>query len=178
MMNSYTAAKLGALLDACVLAKGSYARGAALENLVEYVFLSVPSVKLYARDINDEDNSQEVDLVFTHFYPMSTLPMPDVTIIVECKNEKKRTSAAHIREFGSKLRTRSMNIGILVTFSGLSGRSGRHGHAAIREELQNGVAIIVVTANELAALRAPTHLVGLLTNRLNELRTLRGYRSI
>ena len=177
-MGSYSAAKLRALSDACGLARGSYARGAALEDFVEHVFLSVQSVRLYARDIQDEDGSQEVDLVFTHYHPLSRLPMPDVTIIVECKNEKLRVSAAHVREFGNKLRTRSMNIGILVTSAGLSGRPGRHGHAAIRDELQNGVAIIILTANELAVLQTPDDLVGLLTNRLNELSTFRGYRSI
>jgi hypothetical protein len=178
MMDSYSSAKLSALFDACGSASGSYARGAALEDLVEYAFLPVPGVKLYARDVRDENGSQEVDLVFTHLQSLSSLPMPDVTIIVECKNENKRTSAAHVREFGNKLRTRSMNIGILVTSAGLSGRPGQHGHAAIRDELQNGVAIIVVVARELTALDMPHDLARLLTSRLNELRTLRGYRSI
>lgn len=177
-MNAFSSVTLRTLLDTCTSAKNAPARGAALEDLVEHVFLCVESVKLFARDIKDEDGAQEVDLVFTHFHPMSIIPIPDVTIIVECKNEKIRTSAAHVREFGNKLRTRSMTIGILVTAAGLSGRPGRHGHAAIRDELQNGVAVIVVTASELAALKAPGELIELLTRRLNELRTLRGYRSI
>lgn len=177
-MNHYSSAKLQALLKACWVASTSYARGAALEDLVEYVFLSVTSVKLFARDVQDEDGAQEVDLVFTHLQSVSTLPMPDVTIIVECKNEATRTSAAEVREFGNKLRTRSMPIGVLVTSAGLSGRIGTNGHAAVRDELQNGAAIIVVTANELATLQSSDSLSELLTDRLSELRTLRGYKSI
>jgi hypothetical protein len=177
-MESYQAETLRELSCACEKAKGSYARGAALEDFVEYVFSAVSSVNLYARDVNDESGSQEVDLVFSHHHSLSGIPLPDVTIIVECKNERIKTSAAHVREFGNKLRTRSISIGVLVTYAGLSGSPGRHGHAAIRDELQNGVAIIVVMASELAGLQAPVGLSILLTNRLNELRTFRGYRSI
>lgn len=177
-MNAYLPGKLLALLEACRSAKGRHARGSTLEDLVEQIFVYVPSVKIYARDIRDESGAQEIDLVFTHLQHLSRLPIPDVTVIVECKNEARRTSAAEVREFGNKLRTRSMTIGVLVTFSGLSGRPGKHGHSAIRDELQNGVSIIVVTADELANLGGPDDLAELLTARLNELRTLRGYQSI
>src|SRR5262245_31612979 len=169
MMDGYSVAKLSRLSYACATASGSYARGSALEDLVEYVFSLIPSVKLYDRDIKDESGSQEVDLVFSHFHHISRLPMPDVTIIIECKNEADRTSAAQVREFGNKLRTRSMNSGVLVTSAGVSGNPGKHGHAAIRDELQNGVAIIVVTTSELVRLNKPSDLAALLTARLNEL---------
>jgi hypothetical protein len=179
MMDNYPSATLQRLLAACEKSKGaSHELGAALEDLVEYVFSIVPSVSLYARDVKDESGAQEVDLVFSHLHPLSGIPIPDVTIIVECKNEAAKLSAAHVREFGNKLRTRSMGIGVLVSRTGLSGRPGRHGHSAIRDELQGGVAIIVVTAYELAGLCDSTGLSALLTRRLNELRTFRGYRSI
>lgn len=178
MMDTYSIDELGDLFLACDAAKGSHARGAALENLVEYVFLSVPSVALYARDVKDENGAQEVDLVFSHYHHLSGIPVLDVTIIIECKNEKRRTSAAQVREFGSKLRSRNMGIGIFVTAAGLSGTPGRAAHAAIRDELHERVSIIVVTARELAGLKVPSDLARLLTRRLNELRTLRGYRSL
>jgi hypothetical protein len=177
-MGIYASEELSSLLCACIEADSSYNRGAALENLVERVFLAVPSVKLVDRDVKDECGAQEIDLVFSHFHPISELPIPDVTIIIECKNEKSRTSAAHVREFASKLRSRGMGIGVLVTFAGLAGDRGQSAHAAIRDSLGERVAIIVVTAHELAALQAPEDLAVLLTRRLNELRTLRGYRSV
>jgi hypothetical protein len=127
---------------------------------------------------SDESGAQEVDLVFTHLHSVSRLPISDVTIIVECKNEATRTSAHQVREFGSKLRSRALNIGILVTSAGLSGGRGTAVHSAIRDELQAGVAIIVVTAAELGDLNTSDDLVQLLTERLSELRTYRGYRSI
>ena len=140
--------------------------------------MQVPSVSLYARDVKDEDGAQEIDLCFSHFHFLSIIPIPDVTFMVECKNEAKKSSAAQVREFGSKLRTRNLPIGIIVTAAGLSGRQGTHGHAAVRDELACGVAIIVVTADEVASLSSVLDLSSLLIDRLNELRTYRGYRSV
>ena len=60
----------------------------------------------------------------------------------------------------------------------LFGRSGTNGHAAIRDELASGVAIIVVITGELARLPGARDLSALLTDRLNELRTHRGYESV
>lgn len=178
MMAAYSPGRLVDLLNVCVTSQESHKRGAALEDLVEHVFCAVPSVKLHDRDVKDEDESQEIDLVFTHFYPMSMIPIPDINIFVECKNEKDRTSAAHVREFGTKLRSRNLGIGILVTTAGLAGDSRKSAHAAIRDELQNHAAIIIVKAGELAELVKTEDLALLLTGRLSELRTLRGYRTL
>ena len=178
-MDAYDAGRLKHLFDTCDGdARDSYGRGAALEDLVVYVFTGVPTVELFARDIKDDSGAQEVDLVFSHLYHLSLLPMPDVTIIIECKNEQQRTSAKQIRDFGGKLRSRNMNIGIFVTAAGLSGGPDKAAHSAIRDELSTGVTIIVVTANELAALAGPDGLARLLRARLNELRTFRTYHSI
>ena len=57
-MNSYDPEQLRELHMACIAAKGSKARGDALEDFVEHVFLQVPSVKLYERDVKDENGEQ------------------------------------------------------------------------------------------------------------------------
>src|SRR4051812_27500744 len=100
----------------------------------------------------DEDGAQEIDLVFSHYPSISQFPISDITVLVECKNEARRTSAAEVREFASKLRSRSLPSGDLVTTKGLSGRRGQHGHRAISDELRGGVSIIVVETKELAVL--------------------------
>lgn len=179
-MDPYDPARLKELLEACGSAKGSHARGAALEDLVQHVFTSIPTVELYERDVKDQNGAQEVDLVFSHLFGISLLPMPDVTIIIECKNEKRRSSSAQIIVFAAKLRSRSANIGVFVTAAGLSGkmRPETAAHAAIRDALADGVSIIVVTAQELAAISSSVELAALLRSRLLELRTFRSYRSI
>lgn len=177
-MNSYDPEQLRELYLACTATKGSKARGDALEDFVEHVFLQIPSVKLYERDVKDENGEQEVDLIFTHLSSVSQLPIHDVVAVVECKNERKKTGPEHINHFAMKLRTRGVPIGVLVTSAGLSGGRGRYGHAAITTALSTGVTIIVIEAAELAGLSAADELVGLLRLRLSELRTFRGYRSI
>ena len=177
-MGAYDAVNLREMLAACKSANTRATRGSTLEDFVQHVFENTPSVTLFDRDVKDESGAQEVDLVFSHYHFQSNFPVTDVTVIVECKNEKRRTSAAHIREFGSKLRTRGLNIGILVTAAGLSGRQGAAGHSAIRDELTAGTSIIVVTAEELGNLACSDDLAEILTKRLLELRTYRGYRSI
>lgn len=179
-MSAYDPAALKSLFDSCESAKGSHARGAALEDLTQYIFTRVPSVELHARDVKDQSGTQELDLVLSHFYPLSSLPVPDVTIIVECKNEKRKTSSAQVIGFGAKLKTRSAKIGIFVTAAGLSGtrQPETAAHAAIRDELSSGVSIIVVTAAELADLSNSDELAALLRDRLLELHTFRSYRSV
>lgn len=179
-MDPFDPARLKGLLGACHTARSSHARGAALEDLVQHVFTSVPSVELFRRDVRDQSGAQEVDLVFSHYVGTSSLPMPDVTIIVECKNERRKSTSDQITRFAAKLRTRSANVGIFVTAAGLSGniRPETAAHAAIRDELAGGISIIVVTAEELAALSSSDEVVALLRGRLLELRTFRSYHSI
>jgi Restriction endonuclease len=174
----YSREEVARLHEYCRTARGSRAPGAALEDLVEYLFRSVPSVVLFQRDVCDESGAQEVDLVFSHLHFVSRFPIPDVTIVIECKNEATALRAADVREFASKLVSRALHIGVLVTSGGLSGSDGRHGHGAIRDVLAQGVAVIVATTDELSRLRCTDDLVELLTSRLVELRTYRGYHTV
>ena len=178
-MSSFQPQMLAALCVACSRTRGSVARGSALEDLVEYLFTCVPSVQLYERDVKDDSGAQEIDLVFSHYQSISLLPMPDVTAIVECKNERRKTSSDQVRSFGSKLRSRSLSVGILVTASGLSGSKRTHAHSSIRDELGLGVSIIVATLEDLCKITSmPDDFSRLLTERINELRTHRTYLSI
>ena len=80
------------LLEACRSASTRATRGSTLEDFVQHVFENTPSVTLFDRDIKDESGAQEVDLVFSHYHFQSNFPVTDVTVIVECKNERRKTS--------------------------------------------------------------------------------------
>ncbi|MGW0356119.1 restriction endonuclease [Nocardia nova] len=176
-MSRYDSDFLAGLHRACVEATGSHARGKALEDFVEYVFSQLPSVDLFARDVRDLDGSQELDLVFSHSQALSEIPVADLLFMIECKNEQEKVSAEKISRFGTKLRSRSLPIGIFVTTAGIAGKAGTSAYAALRDELGNGIAIIVVLADELAKLTTHGDLTLLLRRRLMELRTYRGYRT-
>lgn len=174
----YDAIRLGGLHAECSAHTESSRKGAALEDLVQHVFEGIPSVTLYERDVKDEDGAQEIDLAFMHLHHMSAIPIVDISIMVECKNEETRTSSSQVGAFGKKLRTRSLSTGILVTTAGLAGGRGKHAHRAVSDELTLGSAIIVVRTEELASCRSPVDVTHLLSQRLMELRTFRGYRVI
>ena len=171
---------LGAMLRECRTARGAPAKGKALEDLVQHVLTSIPSVELFARDVIDLDGTQEVDLVFSHYQSLSFVPIHDVTIITECKNERSKTSSEQITRFAAKLRARNVRTGLFVTYAGLAGkrRPVTSAHAAVRDELSSGISIIVVTAAELAAQSDADQLTKFLSRRLLELITIRGYLSI
>lgn len=175
-MADYAREKLAELFSSCLTSTGSHARGAALEDLVEHVFCETPSVQLFERDVKDEGGIQEIDLVFSHHFHISEIPIHDVCIMVECKNESEPTSSAQITVFAGKLRSRSLNTGIFVSSRGLSGSGVLHAHGAIRDALNSGVAIIVVTTFELASLRSTSELAEILRSRYMELATYRTYR--
>jgi hypothetical protein len=177
-MPPYSAGKLGELLAACDSAQGSYAKGQALEDLGEYIFGEIPGVSLFERDVLDDTGAQELDLVFNNFFHLSGLPIADVTLIVECKNERGRTKAADISVLTSKIQSRSLRVGVLLTRRGVSGRPTRAGHATIHEALLQGVSLIVVTWDDCTKLETTEDLVVLLTERLQELRVRRYYHSV
>lgn len=173
----YDVSELGRLHANCQdRAQSSAAIGKALEDLVQFVFEGIPSVTLYERNVQDEDGSQEVDLLFSHLCHVSGIPIVDIAVMVECKNETARTSSAQVREFGRKLKSRSLSIGVLVTSSGLAGNPGRNAYAAVRDELDSGQSIIVVRLDEIATAESPDLVAKLLHDRLMELRAFRGYR--
>lgn len=177
-MTHFDREKLRAMHNQCLARGSTAAKGKALEDLAEHVFLAVPSVTLYQRDVRDDSGSQEIDLVFGHLPHVSQIPIQDVTIMVECKNEAKRTSADEVSRFAFKLKSRALTVGVLVSRGGLSGTEKTAAHSAIRDCLAQDRAIIVVHASELANLDKHDELPSLLGKRLIELRTFRTYRSI
>jgi hypothetical protein len=177
-MPPYSADKLSELLAACDTARGSYAKGQALEDLGEYIFGEIPGVSLFERDVLDDTGAQELDLVFNNYFHLSGLPISDVTLIVECKNERHRTKAPDISVLTSKIESRSLRIGVLLTRRGVSGRPTTAGHAAIHEALLRGVSLIVITWEDCTRLETTEDLVVLLTQRLQELRVRRYYHSV
>lgn len=83
-----------------------------------------------------------------------------------------------MRTFGGKILRSGGRDGLLVCREGLSGLALTSGHLAVREMLQEGARIVVVTGADLAALQDSDGLVALIAARHFELRTEQTYRSI
>src|SRR5258708_7840414 len=124
-MTAYDAAELARLVEqvrATATGGDNRAKGAAMANLVAYVFGQGPGVELRYREFLDPDGSSEIDLVFRNQPQMSGL-FDGVTLLVECKNEERPISTAEVRIFGSKLGERNQPVGVMISRTGLSGQS-------------------------------------------------------
>jgi hypothetical protein len=161
--------------------KGSsnHAKGIAMADLVAHLFGQVPGLELRHREFTDLDHSSEIDLVFRNQPQVSRL-FDGVTLLVECKNEARKISAAEVRIFGSKLGERNQPVGLMVSRMGLSGRPGykTHAHGTVSLELANGRTIVVLALEDLAGLCDSSQLVNVCIDRRFELEAFRTYNSI
>lgn len=176
-MAVYDAQLLKEMLTKCVESEANHSKGEALADLVEEVFTAVPSVHVLDRNHLSPDRALEVDLIFAHT-PASGLALPGLTIQVECKNEVEKISASQVRDFAAKLRNRNRPMGVMVSRTGLSGQPTTAAHKAVSDELVAGRSIVVLVADELAALGDTDELVELIHSRLAELELDGRYSSV
>ena len=98
-------------------------KGLVMADLVAHVFGQIPGMELRHREFFDLDGTSEIDLVFRN-KPLVSGLFNGVTLHMECKNERRKISAAHVRVFASKLRDHNQPVGVMVSRSGLAGRPG------------------------------------------------------
>lgn len=121
--------------------------------------------------------SDENNLWIRHAY-WGGLPFTDRFVVVECKNEKRSTSASEIRDLAAKVRQAGGGDVLLVTRAGLSGSPENCAHDAIHLELASGTRITVITGADLAKLEDTDDLVDLMNDRFFELRSYKTYVTI
>jgi hypothetical protein len=178
-MNVYDPQRIAREIAALTLSSpDTTAKGRQLQDLAEYLLGQIDGLTIVARNFLNRTKSEEKDLWAKHQPYVSGLPFADVLFPVECKNEKRRTSAAEIRDFEAKIRDSGGHDGLLITATGLSGHPEDRAHSAVAMALSRGIRITVVTAGDLSPLATSADLVGLLVDRFTELRVVQGYNSI
>jgi hypothetical protein len=155
------------------------AKGSAMADLVSYVFGRVPGIELRYREFLAPDKTSELDLVFKNQPQLSGL-FDGVTLHMECKNERRKISAEHVRVFASKLRDRNQPVGVMISRTGLAGKPGGklYAHGVISSELAAGRSIVVLGLSDLADLADTNELVDLCIERRFELEAFGTYISI
>lgn len=153
-------------------------KGSSMADLVEYVFGEVPGITCTSRSFTEPDRTDEIDLVFQHSFLLSGLAIPQITLIVECKNEARKISAAHVTRFATKLRDRNLPVGFMISRTGLSGTRSTHAHGAVRTELSHGRTIVILTLEDLRYLVGTDELLTLCEGRRHELEVWRTYTSV
>lgn len=177
-MAAYDVAHIKDLADACRKAKGNHAKGEALADLVEYMFSTIDGVDVIKRGHLAVDGSGEIDFVFRNSPHKSGLLTFNVTLHLECKNEKRKIGAAQVRVFGSKLGERNQRIGVMVSRLGLSGSRASHGHKLVSDELARGRSIVVLTVADFESMSSTDDMVALFNARLEELEFNGHYQSV
>ena len=146
-------------------------KGRALEDLTCYVFARVPGVSVVAVDTRDAFKSQELDVLLHNERSSRGLTFLPDWVAVECKNWSGPVGPIHVCWFDRKLRDRGLTFGILVAAQGITGDPEELtcAHQIVAGSLREGRQIVVITREDIEALRVTDDLVELLKRRLCEL---------
>jgi len=146
-------------------------KGPALEGAIRYAFTQIPGVACEMQDALNAFETEEVDLLLTNISHEEGLAHFGPEILVEAKNWKSRVGAIEINWFSTKMRRRNLTDGVLVAAKGITGDPERL--TAARQQimlaLTEGQQVLVLTREELEAVRSGERLAQLLRKKRTEL---------
>jgi hypothetical protein len=142
--------------------------GAALEDVVAWTLCALPGVRVLHRDFVNRANSAEFDLFIFNNARLSPIEFLPQFFLVECKNWGARVNSATVRDFITKVRSARQEVGILVAATGVTGDATDQ--TAANDDIrlafdQDGRKILVLTRNEIEALRCREDIVLLLQEK-------------
>jgi hypothetical protein len=166
-------AKISKKRVASFLAAGANAattteQGRAYEDLVAYLFESVPGIAETFRNQVNVLHSEEVDVVFWNDRAPDGFWFLQELILVECKDWSAPVGSQHVSWFLNKLRTKALLAGVLVAANGITGSAQDRtaAYTIIAQALLEGRRIIVLTTEDLLAINSPAALVALVKKKL------------
>jgi Restriction endonuclease len=159
--------KLLALLAAVDAADDAEEKGDTLEELMAFVLGAIPGITLIERNNMTPQGDEEIDIGVWNEQRAGALAGFDPMIIVECKNWSTPAGAPVLTLFAAKLRERRRPFGIFVAASGITGDAGAltAAHHCLATALADGYEIVVITIEELRALRSAKDVVLLLRQK-------------
>lgn len=151
----------------------SDAKGTALEDLVKYLFGSIPGIIVMSRDEMDIFKSDEIDLgCRNERHPYGLLdPIFPFFFPIECKNWEKKVGSDEVAWFDKKLKRRSLPFGIIIATNGITGDKQEltNAHQHVAEALLENRRIIILKRGDIEALSDSSQLVELIKRKLCEL---------
>lgn len=145
--------------------------GAALEDLICYVFDKVPGITVTCRNEKNAFHTEEIDIAFWNERPPNGFHFLQNVILVECKNWTAPVGSEEVAWFDRKLADRGLTDGVLVAANGVTGdaRKRTDAHSIIASALSAQRRLVVVTRAEIEELGDSADLVELVKVRLCEL---------
>lgn len=158
-------------IDAGENATTTAGKGRALEDLICYVMSLVPGVAITHRDQLNAFLTEEIDVAVWNDGSADGFHFLPNIILVECKNWSNRVGSAEVSWFDSKLRSRGLTFGILVTTLGITGDGAdlTRAHLEIAGALREGRRLIVLTTAEILGLADTDELIRLIKVKLCDL---------
>jgi hypothetical protein len=145
-------------------------KGAAFEDLAEYLLSRLNGVEVTGRDANMA--AEEIDLVLWNAQVEDVLRPWEGVILVECKNWSNPVGAHQLDSFIGKMRRRSLRTGIFIAAHGVTGQYVTGSMAQpvgalelIRAALQEGIRVITITMDDLRSVTCCDDLRDLIKRR-------------
>jgi hypothetical protein len=157
--------------DAILVNKDLKAKGAQLEEFISRVFICVPGVEVFARDIKNDKGSQEIDLSLWNSKAPDGLYFLDHVILVECKNWASKASSSDISWFATKIKRAHKNFGIFISTQGITGSNTTNSaaHDTVMSYHQDGIVIMVITVYEIKHMNSFVDLIQLIKKKMCEM---------
>ncbi len=146
-------------------------KGKALEDLTCYLFGKIRGISVSQRNALNTFDSEELDIDFWNEQHVLGLRSFNAIILIECKNWSNPVDSSEITAFIAKIQNRALDFGILVAANGITGhaRDVRQAHDIVSKALMRGVRLVVITRQEIEALRSSDELVTLLKEKVCQL---------
>lgn len=148
-------------------------KGKAFEDLMCYLFETIPGITMARRNRKNVFNTEEIDILLWNEFITNGLPSPAFPpfILVECKNWSEKVGSIEVSWFDSKLRNRGLSFGILVAANGITGEPQHltDAHSIVSKALFEQRRIIVITRSEIEDLTNSNDLVRLIRDKLCDL---------
>lgn len=139
-----------------------------MEDLVCYLFETVPGITVTERNVTNAFRTEEVDVAFwndQHRGGLWFLPTP---ILIECKNWSRPVGSAEVAYFVRRLQNRGLDFGCLVSTRGITGSPAdlTDAHFEIAAALKDGVRVVVLDRSEIEQMNHSDDLVTLVKRKL------------
>ncbi|MDQ3705511.1 MAG: restriction endonuclease [Chloroflexota bacterium] len=170
-MTPISQARIRAYFEQADQATTSRGKGRPLEDLIDYVFSTIPGIGRPQRNEFNVFETEEIDLAFWNDKHVQGLPFLDYIIAVECKNWSAPVSSIEVSWFITKLRNMGLTFGIMIAANGVTGnaREQTEAHSLIYNARAQQLRLIVITRQELEQLQDTTDLVNLIKVKLTKL---------
>ena len=152
-------------------AKSTTAQGKALEDLVCYIFGLIPGILITRRNQKNIFSTEEIDVALWNEKDPKGLFFFDHLVLIECKNWSKKVGSEEVSWFDTKLQHRGLIHGILVSTLGITGDKKTLGdaHSIVAAALRDGRRLVVITTDEILAMKDTDDLVLAVKNKICDL---------